>query len=266
MGFELNNKNGDKLDRFTQKSSNAAKKSTVSCSICDKGDKFMLKNRYKEAAHEYLTSILVKGTNSTPDAIRPHKAVSKAYRNLKAYDKAIKHLEKAKEFCSFDHEIYYELGLNHLLSAHPDIAIKNFQRTIKLDKTNVNAQIQLAISHEMSGEETMALMIYQKIIEENPELILAYNHKAGLYMQLEMFLDAAELFRQILKINPNYYRANLGLGICFDKLEKYPVAVRYYKKYISAKPQSETAYALVNRVCEIYQTKQTLTERNLKVV
>ncbi len=235
--------NEKKLNKFAQRPG-------VDCPLCDRGDKFMLKNQYKKAAEEYLTSLFNKSTST-----RPYKSVSKAYKSLKAYDKAIKHLEKAKEISSFDPEIYYELGLNHLLNANPDVAIKNFVRTIRLDNKNINAQLQLAISHELADEAQMALSIYQKIIEEKPKYILAYNHKAGLLMQIGCYEEALELFKQILRINPNYYRANLGLGICLDRLEQYPSAIRYYKKYISQKPKSETAHALVNRICEIYGEK-----------
>lgn len=256
MSFEFKgNDDKNKLSRFAQKQATTSP-------ICDRGDKFMLESQYKRAVEEYLTSIMAEGSN-----IRPYKAVSKAYKNLKAYDKAIKHLENAKEICQFDPEIYYELGLNHLLNASPEYAIKNFIRTIKLDKNNLNAQLQLAISHELSDEIEMAFSIYQKIIEENPHFIIAYNHKAGLHIQLKQYFEAVQLFKKILEINPEYYRANLGLGICFDKLEKYSSAIRYYKKYIAAKPKSETAHALVNRICEIYNTKpEQKQKQTLRVI
>ena len=108
-------------------------------------------------------------------------------------------------------------------------------------------------------------MIYEKILEERPNFVLCHNHKAGLYMQLGEFEEAAKVFKQILKIKPNYFRANLGLGICFDKLERRHFAVRYYKKYIVEKPDSDTTKALVGRIVEIYSKKSTEPKR-LKVV
>jgi len=84
-------------------------------------------------------------------------------------------------------------------------------------------------------------------------------------MQLGEFEEAAKVFKQILKINPNYFRANLGLGICFDKLERKHFAVRYYKKYIVKRPNSDTTKALVGRIVEIY-SKKSNTERRLQVV
>ena len=53
-----------------------------------------------------------------------------------------------------------------------------------------------------------------------------------LYIEKEEFKKAICLFKNILKINEEYYRAYLGLGLCFDKMGKYIYAVRFYKKYI----------------------------------
>ena len=158
MGIKLEDKN--KKEKFAKLITSTA---TVSCPICDRADKFMVKNQYKKAVDEYLTSIIAHRDNT-----RAIKGAALAYKKMKKYELAIKHLENAKNISSFDYEIYYELGLNHLLNANPCLAIKNLTKSLRLNKNNINAQIQLAISHEMAGEEQMALAIYQKIIEEKP--------------------------------------------------------------------------------------------------
>lgn len=240
----------EKFEKFLQSVDNKE------CEHFKLARKFMNQRNYRQAIKEYLMSMIF----SKPD-ITLYKEISKAYKKIKCYDKAINHLVKAKTMSRFDSEIYYELGLNHLLNANSQEARKNFIRTIKLNPTNINAQIQLAISHELLGEEDMALSIYQKIIEENPSYIPAYNHKAGLCITLEMYIEASHLFYQILNINPAYYRANLGLGICFDKMNKFSRAIRYYKKYIARKPHSDTTKSLVGRICEIYNTKHSKSDK-----
>lgn len=244
----------EKLAKYTQSIGST-------CPICDRADKFMVKNQYKKAIGEYLSSLMQKQNNT-----RALKGVAKAYKKLKLYDYAIKHLKSALNITSFDSEIYYELGINYLLNAEPEGAIREFRKSIRLDKKNVNAQIQLAIAHELSGEEEMALSIYSKILEENPKSTTVYNHLAGLYMQKGDFASAKNVFIQMLKISPNYHRGFLGLGICLDRLNEPISAVRYYKKYIAQKPKSKTSYALVNRICEIYSSKTKSNVANLKVL
>lgn len=211
-----------------------------------KGDEYMEKNMPKKAISEYLKSMMAEGGN-----INSYLGASKAYKELQEYDKAIKHLEKARKISSFDYEIYYELGLNHLLNTDFEHATKNFRKTIKLNPDFLSAQVQLAISHELMDEPEMAYSIYEKIIEEHPDYIIAHNHKAGLLMGFNNFEEAAKIFFDILKIDNDYSRAYLGLGICFDKLEKYTNAVRFYKKYIVNNPKTEAARAAASRIGNI---------------
>lgn len=223
-----------------------------------KGDSFMLKNEYRKALKEYLVSLMLDKNN-----VKAYKSTSIAYKNLREYDKAIKHLKSARNVYSFDSEIYYELGLNYLLSADNLNAQKNFIRAIKLSPDNKNAQIKLALTHELSGEDEMAEMIYKAVVERFPYYIPALSNLASLYIDLKRYSDAILLFKKILKINSEFYRANLGLGLCFDKLEKYTYAIRYYKKYIAVKPNSLTAKSLVGRIYEIHAKRRKKLE-NLK--
>ncbi len=211
-----------------------------------KGDEYMEKRMPKEAISEYLRSILTENNNT-----KTYIGASRAYKELQEYDKAIKHLERAKSIDTFDYEIYYELGLNHLLNTDFELATKNFRKTIKLNPDFLSAQIQLAISHELMDEPGMAFSIYEKIIEEKPDFIIAHNHKAGLLMSIGNFDEAAKIFFDILKIDDTYSRAYLGLGICFDKTEKYTQAVRFYKKYILFNPEGETTKLIASRIIDI---------------
>ncbi len=255
MSFKYTNKNQTSFITNPVKSDKKDKKF-----FCALGDSFMLKNEYRKAIKEYLVSLMIDKNN-----IPAYKGASKAYKNLKEYDKAIKHLKSARNVYGFDSEIYYELGLNYLLSADNENAQKNFIRTIKLCPDNKNAQIKLALTHELSGEVDMAILVYNTIIEKYPSYIPAMYSLASLYIEKEDFHSAIDLYRKILKINPEYYRSYLGLGICFDKLEKYVLAVRYYKKYITSKPNSDTAKSLAGRIYEIYKNKET-KKTNLKVI
>ncbi len=228
--------------------------------FCALGDSFMLKNEYRKAIKEYLVSLMIDKND-----IRARKGASKAYKNLKEYDKAIKHLKTARNVYSFDSEIYYELGLNYLLNADNLNARKNFIRAIKLEPNNKNAQIKLALAHELSGEEDMAILVYNTIIEKHPDFIPALSSLAGLYIERNDFFEAIKLFKRILTINKEYYRAFLGLGLCFDKLGKYIYAIRYYKKYICYKPHSQTAKSLAGRIYELLGAKTSKTN-NLKLI
>ena len=258
MSIKYTNDKTKSFDR-TKFTSNPVKKDKTF--FCNLGDNFMLKNEYRKAIKEYLVSLMID-KNNVPACM----GASKAYKNLKEYDRAIKHLKNARNIYGFDSEIYYELGLNYLLNSDNCNAQKNFIRTIKLEPTNKNAQIKLALTHELSGEEDMAILVYDTIIERYPYYIPAMANLASLYIEKEEYKKGIALFKNILKINEEYYRAYLGLGLCFDKMGKYIYAVRFYKKYIAKKPNSQTAKSLVGRIYEIYKSKEKADTKNLKVI
>lgn len=246
MGFSYSNGNSNQT--FNNALTNPIKKDKSF--FCALGDSFMVKNEFRKAIKEYLVSLMLD-KNNLPAKI----GASKAYKGLKEYDKAIKHLKDARSLFGFDSEIYYELGLNYLLNADNVNAQKNFIRTLKLEPDNKNAQIKLALTHELAGEEEMAILVYQTIIEKYPDYIPALSNLAALHIEKEEFLDAIIIYKKILKINEEYYRAYLGLGLCFDRMGKFVLATRYYKKYIAYKPESQTARALVGRICDFHHNK-----------
>ena len=134
--------------------------------------------------------------------------------------------------------MHYELGILYLLCENPHAALREFKNAILLDKKKPEAQIQLAKAHEVLEDAEMAEMIYKRIIEFFPTNISAYNNLANLYLTNERFLEAGIIYKQILKINPNFSQAYFGLGICFEKLGKINDAIRYFRKFSEIKPNS----------------------------
>ena len=140
-------------------------------------------SQFKEAIDKYLHSILINRTNPTS-----YLGLALSYKNLKNYKKAIQNLKKAEELEPTDSSIQKELALCNIFEGNFCVGIKHLIASIKLEPENLDIQMQLALVHEMIEEEDMALMIYQKIIETNPEYLRAYIQKATLYMHLNDYL------------------------------------------------------------------------------
>ena len=76
-------------------------------------------------------------------------------------------------------------------------------------------------------------------------------------MKLDKYKEASNLLSQILKLNPDYYKAYAGIGLCFDKLGKKMDAIRYYRKFLSLKPFCEQATTIRNRLDKLkFETPQ----------
>ena len=79
-------------------------------------------------------------------------------------------------------------------------------------------------------------------------VIFAHNYKATLYLNMGNYEVASACFYQILKLNPEYYNAFLGVAICFDRMGKYKKALRFYKKYLELKPRSNNIFSVRSRI------------------
>lgn len=230
-----------KLSSNTKKCDN-----TAANSFYEKANSLCLENLYKEAAANYLNAILIDRSNA-----KSYLGLGVCYKHLKEYTKAIKYFEMAAELKEDYFEAFYELGICYLLDGIPCGAIKNFVRAIQLNPENPDAILQLGMAHELCEEYDLALMIYQKLIENTPGFIKAYENKSTLLMKLERYKEASIVLSQVLKLNPDYYKAYAGIGICFDKLGKFNDAKRYYRKFLTLKPFSSEADFIKNRLDKI---------------
>ena len=94
----------------------------------------------------------------------------------------------------------------------------------------------------------MALMIYQKLIENSPEFVKAYEHKSTLLMKVGKYKEASLVLNEQIKRNPKDTEVLAGIGICFDKLGKKSDAQRYYRKFLQSNPLSSQAQFIKSRL------------------
>ena len=94
----------------------------------------------------------------------------------------------------------------------------------------------------------MSLMIYQKLIENSPKFIKAYEHKSTLLMKLDRYKEACLVLYELAKKNPKDTNAFAGIGVCFDKMGKRTDAQRYYRKFLQNNPFSNQAQFIKTRL------------------
>ena len=84
-------------------------------------------------------------------------------------------------------------------------------------------------------------------------------------MGIGNFMEASRTFFQLIKRNPDYYKAYLGIAMSFDKLAKYKDAIRYYKKFLELKQFSEDAVFARSRIEEL-RSEHFSRDNNLTLV
>lgn len=221
-------------------------KKSRSYELCIKADALRFAKSYRESVKYYLDSIMMDR-----DHQEAYWGLAVSYKYLTEFTKAVKILEKLTELDDKNDKYFFELGVCHLSNGHPEEAIPNLIKAIIINRENLEAQIQLAIAHELVEETDLSLMIYNKLIETNPEFLKAYYNKGAMLMGMGNFLEASKTFFQLIKRNPDYYKAYLGIAMSFDKLSRFGDAIRYYKKFLGLKQFSEDAVFARQRIAEL---------------
>ena len=96
-------------------------------------------------------------------------------------------------------------------------------------------------------------MIYQKLIENSPNYVKAYEHKSTLLMKLNRFKEACSVLIDLIKVVPNNAQAYLGIATCLEKLGNKTDAQRYYRKFIQQRPQLNQAHFAKTRLQNLKQ-------------
>ena len=221
-------------------------KKSRSYELCVRADALRFAKSYRESVKIYLDSIMMDRNHQ-----EAYWGLAISYKYLNEFKKAIKTFEKLVEIDAKNDKYFFELGVCYLSDGRPAEAIPHLISAIVNNKENLEAQIQLAIAHELVEEPELSLMIYNKLIETNPGFLKTYYNKAAMLMGMGNFLEASKTFFQLIKRNPDYYKAYLGIAMSFDKLEKYGDAIRYYKKFLNLKQFSEDALFARQRIGEL---------------
>ena len=100
----------------------------------------------------------------------------------------------------------------------------------------------------------------------NPENLPAYNALGSLYIKSEMYKNAVNIFRDLLKIKKDYSRAYLGIAISFDKMNSINESLRYYKKYIKLQPNCGNLPFILDRMIEIKKETVPRKKSHLQLV
>ncbi|MCQ2753582.1 MAG: tetratricopeptide repeat protein [bacterium] len=228
-------------------------KKSRSYELCIKADAMRFAKLYKESVKTYLDAIMMDRNHQ-----EAYWGLASSYKYLEQYPKAINILTKLTEIDDKNDKYFFELGVCQLSDGHPELAIPHLIKAIVLNRENLEAQIQLAIAHELVDEAELSLMIYNKMIETNPEFLKAYYNKGAMLMGQGNFEEASKTFFKLLKKNPDYYKAYLGIAMSMDKLGRYCEAIRYYKKFLELKKFSVDANFARERIPEL---KELLPKR-----
>ena len=115
-------------------------------------------------------------------------------------------------------------------------AKKYYDNAIKIDPNNVSANGNLGVIFKALGENQKAKSCYEKAIEFAPNYVNAHSNLGVVFEELGDLEKAKSCFEKAIEINPNIANIQSNLGAIFHKLGEYQKAKSCFQKAIEINP------------------------------
>ena len=112
----------------------------------------------------------------------------------------------------------------------------------KIKNINLEETFNIAVTNHRQNKIKEAQILYNKILEVNPNHSQALNNLGTIYINLKEHQKAKECYEKIISINPNYANVQYNLGIIFKQLGDIQKAINHYENAIAINPNYVDAY------------------------
>ena len=103
----------------------------------------------------------------------------------------------------------------------------------------------LAVQNHQKNNLQVAENLYKKILKTNPNHASAHNNLGLIFHAYKDFQKARSCYQKAIQIHPNYADAHNNLGITLKELGEYQKAISCYEKAIEIQPNFEIGRAHV---------------------
>jgi len=144
-----------------------------------------------------------------------------------ALEKLIPIEEKNKDYFYF-----YLLGLSYQGINQFNEAIKNFEKSIKLNNKFIESYFNLGIIFFKSKNFISAERNLNLALNLNPNDYLVLFNLGVINFERRKFLVSLDFFKKSFKIKSTFFEAVHYIGFCYEELKDYTKAIEYYYKSI----------------------------------
>ena len=108
----------------------------------------------------------------------------------------------------------------------------------------------LAVQNRQKNNLEVAENLYREILKTNPDHFESIFDLGALLAQTKRFDLAIPLLHQAIQIQPNYADSHYNLGVAWQELGEYQKAMSSYEKAITIQPDYTKAYNNIGRVLQ----------------
>ena len=233
-----------------------------------------LADLYVKSGHDDLALSVYKRVSSIlPNDVNVLNALGGIYRRLKRYEDSIAVLEQALISDEKNVQVYYNLGFTYKLMGRYEDAIQCFEtvvernpndvlafnhlgsifqttnnnvkavntflRGLKIDPNHPVLHLNLAKSYEELGKIDNAMKEYEAALKSKPGWIDAIDAYADLLLKKNKTVEAGDLVKQALRLNPNNAKMLTKLGRVYTRQSNFDDAETEFNNALNLEPKNE---------------------------
>lgn len=126
-----------------------------------------------------------------------------------------------------------------------------FEKILAKDPNNLLIKSNLAMTYVDTPTPMKGITLLREVIEQDPTFVPALFDLGVLSIKSNQFGKAQERFAQILKLEPNNYKAALNLGFCLAQLDKKQEAIQLLQKVSTKSKDPEEVKAAKELLAEM---------------
>ncbi|MBN1223346.1 MAG: tetratricopeptide repeat protein [Candidatus Aminicenantes bacterium] len=158
---------------------------------------------------------------------------------LSQFDRASASLAKANTENPGDSQILNKLAEAYQKSDQYDNAAQTYMKLAEVRPSDSKYYYNTIVRmYDDAGQTDMAISTIKKMIEVNPQDADAIYNLGYMYIKLEKWPEAADVFRQAIEVKPDFIYAYSNLGFSLTKMKKFNDAIEAYKKLVEVDPQN----------------------------
>jgi tetratricopeptide (TPR) repeat protein len=155
---------------------------------------------------------------------------------------------------------YLEIGRWHMNHGYYTAAVSDLERARSLDPRRANlADYYLGICHDAAGNPMQAVLVYERLLANEPRNTGAWNNYARALQKLGLVPNARKAFEKSLEIDPDNFYTLRGIGQFHLEQDAPQQAIEYWERALEVHPNDiDLRRRLVNLLWKSGKRDRTL--------
>jgi tetratricopeptide (TPR) repeat protein len=161
---------------------------------------------------------------------------------------AVREFERALALDATNVNVLNSLGVCHAVLGHYERALENFSTALRLDSDEYMAVYNIGLIHSLRGRREAALGFFLKASELRPDVYEILFQTGKLYLEMGQPQAACPYLEQASRVRGKSATVYRLLGDCYAGLGLPEKAISAYKKAVKANPADAAALSDLGRL------------------